>query len=281
VTVDAEGEWVAECAVTVDGQTVPFVHSFLVGQVTMPDHGQVLAEVIVDLDYKAIGAVSPLDLTASGNADYVIDGITHYCDQSGYDALALGSSGIRMYNTAGTSDFAAVTLGLQDDYDIEAGDYVVVQQHWEPTSMSSGSLRCSIQDTQGGGASGGANSLKIDMKRIGAADYDLYKIAGVGGGSKAADLAAALPADVQLVMCGADFAWCGRGDDDATMPDNPGDTTSVAAYKFSSTTATRDISSGLYHPWANMHAAAVAHSGVLDVSLAAQRVLRHRPVSQP
>ena len=158
VTADAEGEWVALCAVTLDGQTVEFVHPFRIGQASLSNKGQVLAEVIADIDYKAIGAVSPQDLTASGDADYTIDGITHYCDQVGYDALALGASGIRMYNTAGTGDFAAVTLGLHDDYDIVAGDYVVVQQHWEPTSMSSGSIRCSVQEAQGGAASGAAAS---------------------------------------------------------------------------------------------------------------------------
>jgi len=281
VTADAEGEWVALCTVTLAGQTVEFIHTFRIGQATLSDKGQVLAEVIVDLDYKAIGAAAPQDLTSLGNSDYTIGGLTHYCDQTGYDALALGASGIRMYNTAGTGDFAAVTLGLHDDYDIVAGDYVVVQQHWEPTSMSSGSVRCSVQQAEGGSASGAATSLKIDVKRIGAADYDLYKIAGVGGGSKTADLAAALPDDLQLVMAGADHDWHGRADDDASMPADPGDTVSRAAYQVSSTTATRDIASGLYFPWTSLHAAAVCHSGVMDVNLAAQRVLRHRPISQP
>lgn len=277
VTPDAAGGWVAVCSVTVAGQTVQFVHSFSIGIEIAPG---LFAQVLVDLDLPTIGAAAPQDLTALGNADYVVGGVTLYCDVSGTVSINLNASGIQIANPAGAGEWGAVTLGVSDDYDVDPGDLVIVQWSWTVASMNAGAkIRLCTSFAQGGAATGAGQSNKIEMLCVNAGDYDCYGRAGTGATIFLNHLAAALPATLQAFILGRDVTCEAGMDLDATMP-TPRNTTPQIALAGSLSQAQQVWASGRYSQWAGaLHAIAMVWEQPADASLTRIRLLRARPIT--
>jgi len=237
------------------------------------------AKVLVNLDLPTLGAAAGQDFLAGGAGDYTVGGVTLYCEDSGYDAFALGASGIRFYRNGAGAD-ASVTVGVSDDLDWLPGDYIIVQWNWAVTSMTTNgvSIRAAFASAQGAAPTGGANSLKIDVKRVGASDYDVMRFVGAGASVKAADLSATLPPYVQQIIMGRCHEFEGLTDMSATV-DSPADVTPRACLFIGQSSAHRDWSSGPYAPWSGaLHATTATFGGAIDAYLTNIRIARARPV---
>lgn len=247
LTPDSEGEWVAKCTVTLAGQTAEFIHTVRVGVPVAASGYSALARVLVDLDFKTIGALGTISLRSSGNADYAVGGATIHASKGGAygepDTCEVNANGLVVAKAGGTTGMM-FTLGLSDDYAVSSGDFFVVQVSIEPISMQNTNF-AAVGITDDEETANGANSMKIIFVQNGAGDYDARRQVGIGTGTLCADLSAALPTNVQLTLMGRGGTFVGQADLDASMPDPTG-TTAVASFSYSLGSATKDYSSGQY-----------------------------------
>ena len=164
VTPDVEGEWVAVCVVTLDGQAVEFLHTFRIG---VPLLNGPLAEVVFDLDLPTLGGAAEQDF--SGGGVFTIGGIDFTVTNTGTATTnKLNANGWEFTDDTGSGSVYAVLALAMSEISAAPGDVVffVVEQSWQAANDNTDRVAFRFAQTVSG-----AGDHNMWAQRIGAADY--------------------------------------------------------------------------------------------------------------